>query len=74
MNSIKVQVDQIKSYPNMMLYVLTTCALMLTLAIQGTIQGNLQVTHFFYAFLACIAFAVWAIADLKARQSRKNQS
>ncbi|SDB87425.1 hypothetical protein [Acinetobacter boissieri] len=73
MNSLKAQVSNIKSYPNVIVYLLTTCALMLTLAIQGTIQGNLQVTHFLYALLASAAFATWAIFDLKARQTKLNK-
>ncbi|MBF7687273.1 hypothetical protein [Acinetobacter rathckeae] len=70
MNSIKTQMNNVKTYPNFTVYVLTTCALMLTLAIQGTIQGNLEITHFLYALLSCVAFAIWAIFDLKARKSK----
>lgn len=73
MNTLKAQVNNIKSYPNFIVYVLTTCALMLTLAIQGTIQGNLKIIHFLYALVACATFSTWAIIDLKTRQLKRNE-
>lgn len=68
MNSIKNQLDYAKSNQHFMTYALTTCALMLTLVIQGTIHGNLAPTHFIYALISCIAFAVWAIVDHNNRK------
>lgn len=50
-------------------YASTTCALLLTLSIYGTIQGTLKVELFFYALLLSVVFLVWTMIDHKYRQS-----
>lgn len=50
------------------IYGITTVALMLTLAFQGMIKGNLKPEYFMYALVVSVAFSVWAFVDHKFRQ------
>ncbi|MFT4020374.1 MAG: hypothetical protein QM666_02525 [Acinetobacter sp.] len=69
MNSINkpVFITAVKSNPQMLTYTFTTIALMLTLAFQGVITGNLKPEYFLYAIIVSVAFAVWAVVDRKFR-------
>ena len=43
---------------------------MLTLLLQGTIQGNLKLEFFIYAVVVSMAFYAWAFIDYKFRASK----
>ncbi|NLN58042.1 MAG: hypothetical protein GX151_08935 [Gammaproteobacteria bacterium] len=70
----QVFISALKANQNLVTFLSTTFALMLTLLLQGTIQGNLKPTYFLYAFLVCIAFAIWASIDQKFRQSQNAEA
>ena len=69
----EVFINALKANKNMVTYLSTTVALMLTLIMHGLIQGNLKPEFFMYAFIVSIAFYIWAVADQKYRQQKQNK-
>ncbi len=67
----QVFINALKANQNLVTFLSTTFALMLTLLLQGSIQGNLKPTYFLYALLVCIAFAIWTSIDQKFRGCKK---
>lgn len=59
--------NALKQNSNTLIYLSTTFALLLTLVIYGSIQGNLKAEYFAYALLASIAFLIWAMIEHKYR-------
>ncbi|WP_111894388.1 hypothetical protein [Acinetobacter sp. MB5] len=57
-----------KHSQEIMTYCFTTLALMLTLAFEGVITGNLKPEYFIYALVVSLAFALWAVIDHKFRK------
>ena len=55
------------------IYGITTVALMLTLAFQGMIKGNLKPEYFMYAMVVSFVFCVWAFVDHKMRKLAKRR-
>ena len=70
----EVFINALKANKNMVTYLSTTVALMLTLIMHGLIQGNLKPEFFMYAFIVSIAFYIWAVADQKYRQQKQTNS
>lgn len=71
----QVFINTLKANNNTVVFLSTTIALMLTLLLQGTIQGNLKPEFFVYALIVSLAFYAWACIDLKFRpvtSSEKN--
>ncbi|RKG44667.1 MULTISPECIES: hypothetical protein [Acinetobacter] len=66
-------INALKANKNMVTFVSTTFALMLTLLIQGLIHGNLKPEYFMYAIIVSCAFFVWAVVDQKYRRSTSSQ-
>lgn len=64
-------IHAIKKDQNLMTYVITTGALLLTLSVQETIRGNFNPTHFGYSLLVSFLFITWAVLDYKCRKSAK---
>lgn len=60
-------IDALKADSNAVTFVCTTVALMLTLFVQGLIQGNLKAEYFGYALIVSCAFYLWAVIDQKYR-------
>ena len=60
-------IDALKANANLVTFVSTTVALMLTLCIQGLIQNNLKPEYFGYALIVSVAFYLWAVIDQKYR-------
>jgi len=67
-------INALKANKNMVTYLSTTAALLVTLIIHGLIQGNLKPEFFIYAFIVSVAFYVWAIVDQKYRYQKQNTS
>ena len=63
----QVFINTLKANNNAVVFLSTTIALMLTLLLQGTIQGNLKPEFFAYALIVSAAFDAWAFIDLKFR-------
>lgn len=63
----KVFIDALKANANLVTFLSTTIALLLTLIVQGTIHGNLKLEYFVYALVLSVAFCIWAIIDAKYR-------
>ena len=63
----QVFIDTLKTNDSIV-YAITTFALMATLLLQGTIQGNLKPEYFAYALIVSLAFCTWGIIDRKFRQ------
>lgn len=53
---------------DMMVYAITTLALLMTLLLQGAIKGHLKPEYFAYALIVSFAFCAWAVVDRKFRQ------
>ena len=53
---------------DMMVYAITTLALLMTLLLQGAIKGHLKPEYFAYALIVSVAFCAWAVVDRKFRQ------
>ena len=70
----EVFINALKANKNMVTYLSTTVALILTLIMHGLIQGNLKPEFFMYAFIVSIAFYIWAVADQKYRQQKQTNS
>lgn len=60
--------NALKQNNHVMIYLSTTLALILTIAIHGAIQGNLKIEYFVYALFVSIAFFIWAVIDYKCRK------
>ena len=54
----------------MVTFLSTTIALMLTLLLQGLMQGNLRLEYFGYALIVSFAFFLWAAIDEKYRKQK----
>ena len=63
----QVFINTLKANNNAVVFISTTLALMLTLLLQGAIQGNLKPEFFAYALVVSFAFYVWAFFDYKYR-------
>lgn len=63
----QVFINTLKANSNTVVFLSTTIALMLTLLLQGAIQGNLKPEFFAYALVVSLAFYVWAFFDYKYR-------
>ena len=63
----QVFISTLKANSNTVVFLSTTIALMLTLLLQGTIQGNLKPEFFAYALVVSMAFYAWAFIDFKYR-------
>ncbi|GAA5184605.1 hypothetical protein GCM10023345_15670 [Acinetobacter kookii] len=70
----EIFINALKANKNMVTYLSTTAALLVTLIIHGLIQGNLKPEFFIYAFIVSVAFYVWAIVDQKYRYQKQNTS
>ena len=66
-------INALKANKNMVTYMSTTIALMLTLLIQGLIQGNLRPEYFAYALIVSVAFYFWAVIDHKYRKRKTTE-
>ncbi len=65
-------INVLKANQNTVTFISTTFALMLTLLIQGLIQGNLKSEYFVYAIIVSLAFFIWAVIDQKYRQHKSS--
>lgn len=63
----QVFIDALKANTNIVVFISTTMALMLTLIVHGLIQGNLKFEYFIYAVIVSLAFYMWAVIDQKYR-------
>lgn len=63
----QVFINTLKANHNLVIYLSTTFALLLTLLLQGMIKGNLKPEYFVYALGLSMVFCIWAIADQKLR-------
>lgn len=70
----EIFINALKANKNMVTYLSTTSALLMTLIIHGLIQGNLKPEFFIYAFIVSLAFYVWAVVDQKYRYKKQNTS
>lgn len=68
-----VFINAVKGNQHMLTYCVTTLALMVTLAFQGVISGNLRPEYFLYALVVSTAFALWAVIDQKYRKRSENE-
>lgn len=64
--------DAMQARQNVVVYAVMACALLMTLTIQGGIHGNLQSSHFIYAFITASIFIIWTVIDHKFRQSKSS--
>jgi cytochrome c oxidase assembly factor CtaG len=69
----QVFINALKANKNMVTYLSTTVALMLTLLFHGLIQGHLKAEYFAYALFVSAAFYSWAIIDQKYRSQKKSK-
>jgi hypothetical protein len=60
-------IDALKANANLVTFLSTTIALMLTLIVHGLIQGNLKAEYFAYALIVSAAFYLWLVIDQKYR-------
>lgn len=58
----------LKSNQNFVMYLSTTIALMLILALHSLIQGQIKLVYFAYAMVVSAAFYSWALIDNKFRK------
>ena len=70
----QVFINTLKANKNMVTYLSTTVGLMVILIMHGLIQGNLKPEFFMYAFIASIAFYIWAVVDQKYRYQKQSNS
>ena len=70
----EIFINALTANKNMVTYLSTTAALLVTLIIRGLIQGNLKPEFFIYAFIVSVAFYVWAIVDQRYRYQKQNTS
>lgn len=59
--------EALKTNANLVTFLSTTVALILTLIVQGLIQGNLKAEYFAYALIVSFAFFVWCVVEQKYR-------
>lgn len=60
--------NALKQNSNSLIYLSTTFALILTLAVCGLIQGNLKAEYFIYGLMVSLVFFIWAIIEHKYRK------
>ena len=70
----QVFINALKANKNMVTYLSTTIGLMVILIMHGLIQGNVKPEFFMYAFIASIAFYIWAVVDQKYRYQKQSNS
>ncbi|MGA9697358.1 MULTISPECIES: hypothetical protein [Acinetobacter] len=70
----EIFINALKANKNMVTYLSTTVALLVTLIFHGLIQGNLKPEFFMYAFIVSVAFYIWAVIDQKYRQQKHSNS
>ena len=70
----QVFINALKANKNMVTYVSTTVALMLTLLFHGLIKGPLKAEYFAYALFVSAAFYGWAAIDQKVRAQKKSKT
>lgn len=70
----QVFINALKANNNMVTYLSTTVGLLVILIMHGLIQGNLKPEFFIYAFIASIAFYIWAVIDQKYRFQKQHNS
>jgi uncharacterized membrane protein YjjP (DUF1212 family) len=70
----QVFINALKANKNMVTYLSTTVGLIVILIMHGLIQGNLKPEFFMYAFIASIAFYIWAVVDQKYRYQKQSNS
>ena len=68
--SKQVFIDALKANANLVMFLSTTVALILTLIVHGSIQGNLKWEYVGYAIVVSMAFCLWAVIDAKYRRQR----
>ncbi|TCM67011.1 hypothetical protein EC844_11052 [Acinetobacter calcoaceticus] len=66
----QVFMNSLKANKNLVTYLSTTVALMLTLILHGLIQGDLKLQYFAYAIVVSAAFYVWAVIDSRYRRQK----
>lgn len=66
----QVFINTLKANNNAVVFISTTIALMLTLLLQGAIQGNLKPEFFAYAVVLSFLFFVWASFEHKYRPAK----
>lgn len=64
----QVFINSLKANKNLVTYMSTTFALMLTLMLHGLIQGDLKLEYFAYALIVSVAFFLWAVIDSRYRK------
>ena len=62
--------NALKQNSDSLIYLSTTFALILTLAIYGSIQGNLKAEYFVYGLMVSLVFFIWAIIEHKYRKNQ----
>ena len=70
----EIFINALKANKNMVTYLSTTVALLVTLIVHGLIQGNLKPEFFMYAFIVSVAFYIWAVIDQKYSQQKHSNS
>ncbi|MDN5513306.1 hypothetical protein B9T26_01475 [Acinetobacter sp. ANC 4169] len=70
----EIFINALKANKNMVTYLSTSVALVVTLIIHGLIQGNLKPEFFVYAFIVSVAFYIWAVVDQKYRHQKQSNS
>lgn len=63
----QVFIDALKANSNLVVFLSTTFALMLTLIVHCVIQGNLKAEYLAYALIVSAAFYLWVVIDQKYR-------
>lgn len=64
----QVFINSLKTNQNLMTFLSTTIALIVTMFIHGLIQGQLKPIYFIYAVIVSLAFALWAVVDQHYRE------
>jgi len=63
----QVFIDALKANSDLVVFLSTTLALMVTLIAHCAIQGNLKAEYVVYALVASAAFYLWMVIDQKYR-------
>ena len=63
----QVFIDALKANSNLVVFLSTTFARMLTLIVHCVIQGNLKPEYLAYALIVSAAFYLWVVIDQKYR-------
>ncbi|WP_248785635.1 hypothetical protein, partial [Escherichia coli] len=61
----QVFIDALKTNTDLVTFLSTSIALMLTLFVHCLIQGNLKLEYFGYAMIVSMVFFLWALVDQK---------